>query len=243
MTNVKSRDILSHKHTRDPLRNMATRASVIIPCYNEGSRILPVVDEIRKSSCVEEILVVDDGSDRRTKAVLRGLEGIVLLTHSRNLGKARAVETGVLHSRSDLLLLVDGDLLFFRSAHVDTLVNTAIEGRYHMLLGKREKESPFMNRIGFAIAYTGERVLRKTVLLQHMEVFQGGGYLIEPALNRVFFGKYRVGKITLKGVGQVFKPRKNGITGVLEELRMYVDHLRFLGPGGLAYQLQYARRL
>lgn len=222
---------------------MATKASVIIPCYNEGHRILPVVDEIKKSSFVEEILVIDDGSNGWTKAVLSGLEDIVLLAHHRNLGKSRAVETGVMKSRSDLLVLVDSDLLSFRSSHVDVLMNKMIDGGYDMILGRLEKESPFMNLIGFAVAYSGERVLRKTVLLKNMEIFQSNGYLIEPALNRIFFGKYKVGKITLKGVGQVFKYQKNGVKGVLGDLRMYVDYIRFLGLRDFMYQLRYSRRL
>ena len=52
------------------------KASIIIPCYNEGKRIIPIINEVKCSPLVEEVIVVDDGSDLDTKKILSGIKGI-----------------------------------------------------------------------------------------------------------------------------------------------------------------------
>ena len=41
--------------------------AVIIPCYNEGKRVLNVLKAVKQAKLVGEIIVVDDSSDGKTK--------------------------------------------------------------------------------------------------------------------------------------------------------------------------------
>ena len=52
-----------------------TQLSVIVPCYNECTTILQLIEKVR-SSPVEskEIIVVDDGSVDGTRELLQSLE-------------------------------------------------------------------------------------------------------------------------------------------------------------------------
>ncbi len=78
-----------------------TRASIVIPCYNE-SRRLRVADFERfldHSECVRLILV-DDGSRDNTREVLEAIratreESVFVLGNPQNRGKAEAVRLGM----------------------------------------------------------------------------------------------------------------------------------------------------
>jgi glycosyltransferase involved in cell wall biosynthesis len=87
--------------------------SVVIPAYNEEDTIAEVVDRVANAEIGDldlEILVVDDGSRDGTRAVVEALPGVVLLTHSVNGGKGKAVKTGFAAATGDIVLIQDGDL-------------------------------------------------------------------------------------------------------------------------------------
>ena len=86
------------------------KISVIVPCYNEQERILPVLDSIKKSSYVKEIIVVDDSSEEKTIQLLQSIKNITLITLTENRGKALALKIGVLNAHTDTVMFVDSDL-------------------------------------------------------------------------------------------------------------------------------------
>jgi dolichyl-phosphate beta-glucosyltransferase len=99
---------------------------VIIPAYNEESRIRPTIERthsyLREKFREFEIIVVDDGSTDNTVSVVEGLRGrsnIRLIHYPENSGKGYAIKTGVLASRGDFLLTCDAD----QSTPVEELEN------------------------------------------------------------------------------------------------------------------------
>ncbi len=91
--------------------------SIIIPAYNEGSRIGPtvrdIVDYCRRSRRVFEVILVDDGSEDDTSSVgrLLGQEfaELRLIRLAANQGKGYAVRTGMLNALGHNLLFADAD--------------------------------------------------------------------------------------------------------------------------------------
>jgi dolichyl-phosphate beta-glucosyltransferase len=98
--------------------------SIVIPAYNEEKR-LPALLEALKQQADEaasaaglellEVLVVDDGSTDRTRAILEaGAAADPRLTavhdYDRNRGKGAAFAAGVRRARGDWTLLADVDL-------------------------------------------------------------------------------------------------------------------------------------
>lgn len=74
------------KSSRRPL------LSVIIPCFNEVSTILDLIDRVRQSPVdSQQLIVVDDGSTDGTRDLLLGLNApdLTILLHERNKGKGR----------------------------------------------------------------------------------------------------------------------------------------------------------
>jgi glycosyltransferase involved in cell wall biosynthesis len=92
--------------------------SLVIPAYNESSRIRPTLDEILRYAGEKkwdaEILVVDDGSRDHTAEVVREYARahpqIHLVQNPGNRGKGFSVRNGMLHARGDICLFTDADL-------------------------------------------------------------------------------------------------------------------------------------
>ena len=82
---------------------------VVIPAYNEGSRIKNVLKEVKKYS--KNIVVVDDGSQDSTAKEAKS-QNVIVLRHITNLGKGAALKTGcdyALQHEFDRIIVMDAD--------------------------------------------------------------------------------------------------------------------------------------
>jgi dolichyl-phosphate beta-glucosyltransferase len=92
--------------------------SIVIPAYNESSRIRPTLDEIlryvKEHNWDTEIIVVNDGSRDDTAQIIREYgrlhPQIRLVENPGNHGKGYSVRNGMLHARGDVCLFTDADL-------------------------------------------------------------------------------------------------------------------------------------
>ena len=91
--------------------------SIILPAFNEGSRIGPGLEKalayVRQQGWVVEIIVVNDGSRDDTADVVRGFMAqapeLRLVENPGNHGKGYSVRNGMLHARGQVLLFSDAD--------------------------------------------------------------------------------------------------------------------------------------
>lgn len=221
-----------------------TIVSFVVPCFNEGNRIVPVLKSIKKFSLSKEIIVVDDGSNQKTTDILATIKGIKLITHPKNLGKSQALKTGLLASRSDIVAFVDADLVNLKPSHLLSLTKPIIDNQYDMVISDRQGETIHSRLSGFSIACTGERAFRKKLLLNHIKVFNNYGYLIEAAINQIVFDKYRVAKTIFTGVCQSPKFKKNGfLIGWYQDFKMLFDIFKYLGSKQFFYQLNFVKNI
>ena len=89
------------------------KLSVIIPVYNETESILEILERIKDTKLVWEILIVDDCSTDGTRDILKemdGKENVRVILKDRNEGKGSAVTIGMREARGDILLIQDADL-------------------------------------------------------------------------------------------------------------------------------------
>ncbi|MBI4579616.1 MAG: glycosyltransferase family 2 protein [Planctomycetes bacterium] len=102
---------------------MSCSVSIVIPAYNEASRIVASLAEVlafaRGYAAIAEIIIVDDGSTDRTaelvEAAAREATGpasprVALVRHPANRGKGAAVRTGFEAAHGDIVLFTDADL-------------------------------------------------------------------------------------------------------------------------------------
>lgn len=91
--------------------------SIVIPAFNEAARIsetlVSIAAFLEERNLDDEVIVVDDGSDDDTIAVVNGhstlFNRLVVLESPRNLGKGHAVRKGMLTGTGRQRLFLDAD--------------------------------------------------------------------------------------------------------------------------------------
>lgn len=87
--------------------------SILIPAYNEGKSVNATIarcyatidNQVYKNA---EVIVIDDGSIDNTyeKAFSTGCE---VLKHPHNIGYGKALKTGILNAKNDIIIIIDSD--------------------------------------------------------------------------------------------------------------------------------------
>ena len=116
--------------------------SVVIPAYNEDSRIAGTLKKIRnyldRQDYSSEIIVVSDGctdlTDQYAAETLKKWPNFRLLSREKNKGKGFSVKEGILNSRGRMILFTDADL----STPIEELNNFFPQVyEYDVLIGSR----------------------------------------------------------------------------------------------------------
>ena len=81
---------IDQNRQKEVLRNRGI--CVVIPTYNNGGTIGRVVEETL-AEC-DDVIVVNDGSTDATASILSAIEGITLVTLTKNSGKGAALKAG-----------------------------------------------------------------------------------------------------------------------------------------------------
>lgn len=123
---------MPHSTTIDP------RASiwVVMPAYNEGEAIRPVVDGLLARG--HQVVVVDDGSRMPLLEVLQGAP-VHLLRHVINLGQGAALQTGIRYALAhgaEIIVTFDADGQH-QSTDIDALTAPIRAERADVALGSR----------------------------------------------------------------------------------------------------------
>jgi dolichol-phosphate mannosyltransferase len=93
----------------------APEISVVVPVFDEEGAAAGLAREIAAAfaGADYEMIFVDDASRDRTREVLTGLKAEIpqlrVLAHRANSGQSRAIRTGVLGARGDIVVTLDGD--------------------------------------------------------------------------------------------------------------------------------------
>lgn len=158
-----------------------TRVTAIIPAYNEEGTVGEVVDVAKTASCVDEVIVVDNGSSDDTSEVASE-HGARVVSHPEG-GKGQAMAAGVAATDADVIVFLDADLTGLRTDHIDRLARPVLEGEVGMSCGLFDR-GPLLNPIFLHLLpqLTGERAVRRE-LFESLEPEASSGYKVEAALN------------------------------------------------------------
>jgi len=218
---------------------LGENVSVIIPAFNEESRILQTLDGLRGIEAISEIIVVDDGSTDSTYELLKAVKEITLIHNERNRGKGYAVKAALDYVKSEYVALLDADLCH-SSSDVKRLIGHIAPDKKRMIIGKLPAP---LKKGGFGIVrkvsewgffaltskrqdslLSGQRIVPLD-FLKNIDIPDGFGFEF---------------KITLEGVKQGFelhetavdmKHRETGrdVRGFLHRGRQCIDILRVIG--------------
>ncbi len=117
------------------------KLSIVIPVYNEYRAIDSVCTNIKQIlhniKAKYEIIIVDDGSNNKTKEILKSLKsnkGIKIIEHPYNIGYGAALKTGINSAQYETILMLDGDGTYPIES-IPKLLQYA--DKYHIVTGAR----------------------------------------------------------------------------------------------------------
>ena len=84
--------------------------SIIIPVYNEEKSLPSLFEELKTLDNDYQIIIVNDGSNDKTRKILKNSSGFDIVNKNTNMGKGNAIKTGLDYVRKDNIILFDGDL-------------------------------------------------------------------------------------------------------------------------------------
>jgi cellulose synthase/poly-beta-1,6-N-acetylglucosamine synthase-like glycosyltransferase len=112
--------VLGRRHARRTRRGSSVwgppytaPATVLVPAYNEKECIADTLRSLVASTHPIRIVVIDDGSTDGTADIAEGLgHPNVTVIRQPNTGKSAALNTGIAHANTDIVVMMDGDTVF-----------------------------------------------------------------------------------------------------------------------------------
>lgn len=115
--------------------------SVVVPAFNEEEAIGLVLDDIftvmEPLGIPYEVIVVDDGSTDRTRAICEARPKVKVISHPHNRGNGAARTTGVKAARGRYIIMTDADGTYPIDAFPKMIEELA---HCDMVIGARERE-------------------------------------------------------------------------------------------------------
>lgn len=205
----------------------------IVPAFNEEGQISSVLSALSKVDILDEIVVVNDGSEDRTAKAVK-VFSVTLIDHKVNHGKGAAMESGInyaLKKGADILTFFDADLIGLTSRKIQALIKPLIlNKKLLMTVGVFERNKKKQKET--TLEYSGQRAMKK-------EFFRGlspllhAGFGVELLLTShlekiakvrgVSISTLRK-KIRFEGIIHVIKEKKYGpIEGFGARIKMGLD--------------------
>jgi polyisoprenyl-phosphate glycosyltransferase len=204
--------------------------TAIIPAYNEEKTIENVLSVLKESRLTDRIIVVSDGSEDQTVNVVMKHEDIEIIELLENRGKGGAVKAGLDRCESDIILILDADLIGLTEQHIEALLEPVVKGKAEMSVGIFEK-----GRVATDIAQkvapflSGQRALKRE-LLENISDLDLTRFGIEVALHQQSeeFG-IATALVQLPDLSHVMKEEKLGFArGLLARAKMYWEIIKYV---------------
>ncbi|HOC05699.1 MAG: glycosyltransferase family 2 protein [Bacillota bacterium] len=223
------------------------KVSVIIPAYNEEGKILETIDSVRRALPMAELIVVDDCSSDSTGA-LAASQGVKVLRHHCNRGKAAALATGLRNSSGQVVAMVDGDM-GSRAGEIAGLVSAVAFDGCDLAIARFSSSRGggiglvrtlarwgiyIFSGVKLAAPLSGQRAATRRLLEQCLPDRGGFGLETELTLNALRRG-YRIREYPTN-----FVHRGHGwkLEGFMHRGRQFIDVLGALLRGGRQWRRQ-----
>lgn len=207
--------------------------TVVIPARNEMASIFNVVKSVLATSNIDEVIVVDDGSEDATSDL--AIEaGARVIRHPYPKGNGAAIKTGSREAKSDYLVFMDGDGQ--HDASDIARLHRKIQEGYDLVVGARGVESQaswgrgvanyIYNKLasyvtGHKVAdlTSGFRMVRRDKFLEFIYLLPNGFSYPSTSTMAFFRAGYTVGYVSItasKRSGKShIRPIKDGIRFLL----------------------------
>ncbi|QDV71895.1 glycosyltransferase [Botrimarina mediterranea] len=119
--------------------------SVVVPVYNEHRTVAEVVSQLLKLAMVDEVVLIDDGSDDKTRQVISQFateQRVRMLRHAENRGKGAALRSGFSACTGQVIIVQDADLEYSPEA-LPEIARPILDGEADVVYGSRELGSRY----------------------------------------------------------------------------------------------------
>jgi glycosyltransferase involved in cell wall biosynthesis len=128
---------MSEMNSNDDIEPCVT---AVMPVYNEASTVTEVVKAVLAQRPVQQLVIVDDGSQDGTWEQLQPFAQqeprIKLIRHEVNQGKGAALRTGIAHAASEIVVIQDADLEYDPTEYC-RLIAPILAGKADVVYGSR----------------------------------------------------------------------------------------------------------
>ncbi len=193
------------------------KVAAIVPAFNEQKTIAGVVQTLKSSPLVGEVIVISDGSTDHTAKFAREAGADMVHELPWRHGKGSAMSHGVTHTDADILFFADADLSGFTTEHIARIIKPVADGKYAMVVGLRDRGRFLMWLSQYLPLIGGERAMLRKVFTDIPDYYLKG-FKAESALN--FYcraNKLPYGTVEMPGIKIVRKMQKFGFWGGLKE--------------------------
>jgi len=221
--------------------------SIIIPAFNEEKGIAEVLDNITSLGGNYEIIVVDDGSRDNTASVVEKYKDIKLIRHQHNSGYGTSLKTGIKHSKSDAVIIIDADGTY-PYKQIPDLVKTMKDGDYAMVVGARTGESVriplirrptkwFINKLANYLSgikipdiNSGLRIMKKSVVNKYLNVLPDGFSFTTTITLAMLTNGYQVQYIPVNYFMRKGKSKIRPIKDTLNFIQLIIRTVLYFNP-------------
>lgn len=149
--------------------------SIVIPCYNEGNKLINNVIKVKTyldsfENLSYEIIGVNDGSTDDTDIIMKQaiIENVKFIGYSKNHGKGYAVKYGIENAIGDWIIFMDADLSTEISA-IKTVLDS--QDQADIIIGsRRHKDTILVKKQPFARKFIGNACKVITQILTGMRI-------------------------------------------------------------------------
>lgn len=206
------------------------KTTCIIPFYNEGNRIFPVLDVVTKIQEIAQIICIDDGStDNTANDIMKKWPEIELIRLPENQGKTSAIREGLRKAAHDFVLLMDADLQYINPEEITHAIHAMEQQSADMIILRRINAPWFVKMDRGDVLFSGERIMKRQdleeILRRPVE-----GYQLEIAINDYMIENKKKVFWAPSSAFNTFKVQKLGLfSGFIKELDMFFDIIFFAG--------------
>ncbi|OPJ56960.1 glycosyltransferase family 2 protein [Alkalithermobacter paradoxus] len=166
--------------------------SIVMPAYNEESRIKDTLDGLKDISYINEVIVVDDGSSDKTFEIASSYPFVKAHKLEKNMGKGYALNYGLKYAieKSDIIGFLDADL-GLTSKEVEKLITPILNENIDVTIAKFPKAKrkggvglvkklakngvKYLTGKEIESSLSGQRVFKKEVLMEFDKIPFGYG--------------------------------------------------------------------
>lgn len=221
------------------------QVSCVIPFFNEGERLLSVLQVLMQIPEITQVICIDDGSKDKTSKYIKEIwPEIVLISLPENEGKSSAIKYALSSIQSEYVLLMDADLRFLNDKEIRQAIAIVQEYSFIDMLILRRIKAPWFFKIDRRdVLFSGERILRKGDLQQVMQ-HKILGYQLEIAINKYMLQQKKKVRWMAWSASNTPKVKKWGvICGVKKEFMMFWEMMEYAGLSAYLTQiLIFARK-